>query len=155
MTDEQLDEWKACVTTTLNTICDLDLNILPVYIESRSIYGYPFTFDDETFDVYDIPLKDIWDYTEDTAKLVQELKWISNDSEHSMILRNKTADTEEDSISMMIPQSLCAIINFDEKTGILFDNNINHMGNPLVRNLLETLADCLKSSYDQITGTDT
>lgn len=150
MTDDQLERWKDCVLDALNYLSELNMNIFPVYLESDLIYSYTVTGGNIPFEVYDMPLHGILCAEEDCEAVYGYIKKFSNNKNYNMVLRNVSPNTDEESLSIIIPKNVCATRCIGDKNVIMMDNNIEHLSNSHVIDILDWVLEVLSDEYDKI-----
>lgn len=150
MTDEAYEEWRDFIHESLEVIAGLQMNIYPVYIETKSLYSYDVG---KGVSVYDIPI-DGMDY--DNADMLFKLHGDGKDTEDSnnfALFLRAPSDASEGKPSVIIPKDTTVIGSLGEITAVLFDNNVNHIGNPFIIPILSSFCDAIVGKYKELCDT--
>ena len=150
MTEDQLNQWKACVGDAIEYLTSLHMQIFPIYLETNKIYSYSVEGGDQLFNIYDIPLADL--ITDDDTAFMEYITKYSNQEMFNLVLRNVSPETDDETLSIIIPKTVCAMRYFDNKTRMLIDNNIEHLSNPYTLMALSTTIEMMMYEYFRIMG---
>ena len=150
MTEDQLNQWKACVGDAIEYLTSLHMQIFPIYLETNKIYSYSVEGGDQLFNIYDIPLADL--ITDDDTAFMEYITKYSNQEMFNLVLRNVSPETDDETLSIIIPKTVCAMRYFDNKTRMLIDNNIEHLSNPYTLMALSTTIEMMMYEYFLIMG---
>ena len=142
MTDESFEKWRDFIHKSLEAIAGLQMNIFPVYIETKSLYTYEVG---SGVSVCDIPI-DAMDYED--AEMLLELR---GDGKNDLALCVRApSDASEGKPSVLIPKETTVIGSLGEITAVLFDNNVNHIGNPFIIPILSSFCDAIISKHNEL-----
>lgn len=150
MTEKQFHKWQAYVSWTIDFIVNLHMRIYPIYLETATVFSYVVNDGDRDFEVYDLPLNDMLNNAEDKDAFLQHIQQYSNSDMFNMVLRDVSPNTDTDSTSIIVPKNVCSVRSLGEKNVVLIDNNILHITNPFIIDMLDWITDNLHSGYTSI-----
>lgn len=150
MTESQFDKWQAFVSWTIEFIVNLHMRIYPIYLETPAVFSYVVNGGDTDFTVYDLPLADMLENAKDKDAFLHHIKQYSNSDMFNMVLRDVSPNTEGESMSIIVPKNVCSVRSLGDKNVVLIDNNILHIQNPIISDILDWITDNLHNGYCNI-----
>lgn len=150
MTESQFEKWQNFISWTIEFVVSLQMRIFPIYLETPTVYSYTVDGDGVEFEVYDLPLADMLENAEDRDGFLKHIKQYSNSEQYNMVLREVSPNTEDESMSIIVPKNVCSVRSFGGKNVVLIDNNILHIKNPFITDILDFITDNLYNGYCNI-----